>query len=187
MGGEGSGGGGVSERFGADALAAAAAEFAELGLMMIFLTGCCAPSWPCFLVVPAFGRVPRGAIFSVTPYRINPASSKLGLLWTAGSNHFCKKVFDAVLGAFDDFFAESLPPLACWCGLENRDLVALVLVGIMSNGLFSPKGLSAAAPDLLALDQTDKRSESEACNRVSSCLCRGKGELATSLVLEGIR
>jgi hypothetical protein len=53
---------------------------------IIFLVG--TPFSP--LAFLALGKAPRGAIVSTTPPRTNPASSKLGLLCTDGSNHRCK-------------------------------------------------------------------------------------------------
>jgi hypothetical protein len=65
---------------------------------------------------------------SRTPYLINPASSKLGLLWTDGSSHRCMNVLDPSLAA--ELLASSDRD-----GLEKRDRDALVLEEIMMLGL----------------------------------------------------
>jgi hypothetical protein len=67
---------------------------------------------------------------SRTPYLINPASSKLGLLWTDGSSHRCMNVLDPSLAA--ELLASSDRD-----GLEKRDRDALVLEEIMMLGLAS--------------------------------------------------
>lgn len=68
----------------AAAAAAAAAAFPDaVGLRMIFRT----PVLPPPSVFLDLGNDPSGAMFSNTPNRTSPASSKLALLCTGGSSH----------------------------------------------------------------------------------------------------
>jgi hypothetical protein len=68
-------------------------------------------------------------MFSITPYRISPASSKLGLLCTGGSSHRCMKVLEP---SFAELLDGSSGPFCCTCaGLENREREALVFDEIM--------------------------------------------------------
>lgn len=69
----------------AAAAAAAAAAPDPEGLKMIFLTPVVDPVPPSFFL--ALGNEPSGAMFSKTPNRLKPASSKLALLCTGGSSH----------------------------------------------------------------------------------------------------
>ncbi|GAW22317.1 hypothetical protein ANO14919_118530 [Xylariales sp. No.14919] len=45
-----------------------------------------------FFIMAVLGMVPKGAMFSTTPPRINPASWKLGLFCTGGSSQRCINV-----------------------------------------------------------------------------------------------
>lgn len=112
-------------------ISCSAAAFAALVpdvLSMIFLGGCagCAGCTGCD-VSPvaffAFGKAPNGAMFPNTPKRINPASSKLGLLCTEGSSHLCMNDREPSLAEFLETSSGLVAsfPVACCAGLENRE------------------------------------------------------------------
>lgn len=64
------------------------------------------------------GMAPRGAIVSSTPYRINPASSKLGLACTDGSSHRAMNALEPSLaGPLEPPSSDPFkPPVAVACG-----------------------------------------------------------------------
>ncbi|KAJ2976068.1 hypothetical protein NUW58_g8184 [Xylaria curta] len=91
--------------------------------------------------------VPKGAIFSTTPARIKPASWKLGLFCTGGSNQRCISVREPSL--FPPPRLRPADELEWRCGLEKRDRVGLGCDEDMA-GVLLWRGLLGSEPPFTA-------------------------------------